>query len=275
MGWNQSDGRPVNSGTKKRTAGPIVCVIVGAVVCISLGVYFFLRSEAVSTDSNDTVRPTKIADFKAAKARQPAEDGTATQKPAPLGPQKVGETRDGKILLPSGRLHTVKGVRTNDFTKATTGKYAIFNHDCENEIACMLTIEPGEGLVGTPSYNGRFKEEFLESLKEPIIIKADDSEEDKELKRNVIQAKIDLKDAMDRGEDIEQIMLDTRAEYQKLSIYKQELKWQIDELSKEEDCSTQDLEDLVEAANKLLAEKGIAPLKYGPLIKRKILMMKH
>jgi hypothetical protein len=138
-----------------------------------------------------------------------------------------------------------------------------------------LTIQPGQGLVGTPRYNGRFTKEFLESLKKPIVINDDDSEEDKELKRNVNLAKQELKAAYDRGEDIEKIMLDTRREYQDLAMYKQELRQLIYEYKKTENPSDQDVEDYVTAANKLLEAKGIAPLNIGPISRRKLMMMRE
>ena len=204
------------------------------------------------------------------------------EEPAPVKidpnarPTKVGETVNGYIKLPSGRLHKVRGVITNSVSAVQTkGKYEIFEHHCENEIACLLTIEPGQGLVGTPRYNGRFTKEFLESLKKPIVINDDDSEEDKELKRNVNLAKQELKAAYDRGEDIEKIMLDTRREYQDLAMYKQELRQFIYEYQKNESPSDQDVEDYVTAANKLLEAKGIAPLNIGPISRRKLMMMRQ
>ena len=192
-------------------------------------------------------------------------------------PTKVGETVNGYIKLPSGRIHRVLGVVTNSATASIKGKYEIFDHACENEIAGFLSMEPGQGLVGTPRYNGRFKRDFLESLKHPIIVSKDDSPEDAALKRNVIQAKIELKEALDRGEDIEQIMLDTRREMQDLARYKQELKQQMHEMvkSSEGEMTTEEMQDLLDAANKMLDAKGIAPMTFGPLTRRKIMMMRE
>ena len=191
-------------------------------------------------------------------------------------PTKVGETVNGYIKLPSGRLHKVRGVITNSVSAVQTkGKYEIFDFHCENEIACLLTIQPGQGLVGTPRYNGRFTKEFLESLKTPIVINDDDSEEDKELKRNVNLAKQELKAAYDRGEDIEKIMLDTRREYQDLAMYKQELRQLVYEYRSTGNPSEQDVEDYVAAANKMLEAKGIAPLNIGPISRRKLMMMRE
>ncbi len=193
-------------------------------------------------------------------------------KPPPM-PTRIGEIRNGYIMLSDKTLHKLgKNVFTNTVASSIKGKYEIFRYRCENEIACLLSMHPGEDLVGSSGYNGRFTREFLESLKTPIMIGPDDTEEQKELKRYVIQAKKDLEEAYDRGEDIEKIMLDTRKEYQDLANYKHELSVMVYEYKKETKVSEQDVEDYVNAANKMLEAKGIAPLKPGPLTRRKLMM---
>ena len=251
------------------------------VIAVALGVFwFFSRSNSEAPTAKENKKPAKIAevtpDLSApAKAKEPAQE-----PPKPIDPNarptKVGETLNGYIKLPSGRLHRVRGVVTNSASASIKGKYEIFDHPCENEIAGFLAMEPGQGLVGTPRYNGRFTRDFLESLKHPIVVSPDDSPEDAALKRAVTQAKIDLKDAYDRGEDIEQIMLDTRREMQDLARYKQELKQQLHEMVKgDAEMSTEEMERLVDAANQMLDAKGIAPMTFGPLTRRKIMLMRE
>ena len=69
-------------------------------------------------------------------------------------------------------------------------------------------------------------------------------------------------------------MLDTRKEYQDLARYKMELQELINEYKKEEGVTDEDVEDFVQAANKKLEEKGIAPLNVGPITRQKIRMMR-
>ena len=244
----------------------LLIVVVGALVAW----YCLAPSDLAETDEPEQTKGL-IAEVQPSAAGKVAEP--EPEQPKELPPQKVGETRDGYIKLPSGRLHKVRGVITNSVSATQfKGKYEIFEHHCENEIACLLTLNPGEGLVGTPRYNGRFIKAFVESLKTPIVIGPDDSEEDRELKQNVIAAKQNLKEAMDRGEDIEKIMLDTRKEYQELARYKMELMGAINEYKKGEGVTDEDVEDYVQAANKMLEEKGIAPLNVGPITRQKLRM---
>ena len=261
------------AGAPSKGRGLLAAAIV--VLGAGLAVWWMMKGEEKKVTVEKSVeKPAPVLPKTPAKAEK-------VEEPAPVKidpnarPTKVGETVNGYIKLPSGRLHKVRGVITNSVSAVQTkGKYEIFEHHCENEIACLLTIEPGQGLVGTPRYNGRFTKEFLESLKKPIVINDDDSEEDKELKRNVNLAKQELKAAYDRGEDIEKIMLDTRREYQDLAMYKQELRQLVYEYKATENPSDQEVEAYVAAANKLLEAKGIAPLQIGPISRRKLMMMR-
>ena len=274
--------KPAKSAVDKTGKSSAIAkgLVAGVVVVASaVAAWYFLSQKPEAPTEPTAEKPAKTSPAVPTKvAPKPVEE--KAEEPPKIDPNarptKVGETVNGYIKLPSGRIHRVLGVVTNSATASIKGKYEIFDHACENEIAGFLSMEPGQGLVGTPRYNGRFKRDFLESLKHPIVVTPDDSPEDAALKRNVIKAKIELKEALDRGEDIEQIMLDTRKEMQDLARYKQELKQQMHEMVKgDSEMTTEEMEDLLNAANKLLDAKGIAPMTFGPLTRRKIMMMRE
>lgn len=202
-----------------------------------------------------------------------AEEISADQKPIDPNarPTQAGQVLNGYILTGSGRMHKIRGAITNNIG-LVKADYEIFDHYCENEIACLLSLKPGATIVGDPPYRGRLIADFIESLKDPIIVKDADSEHDKELKRAVIATKIDLKEAMDRGENIEQILLDARAECRRLAEYKRLLQDEVREKVKDGEMSPEDFKDYVDAANKMLEDKGIAPLRLSPIMKRKLML---
>ena len=143
-----------------------------------------------------------------------------------------------------------------------------FKHTSEAQIAGLLEVKPGSMIVGDMKYSYRFVEDFKESLKEPIEILDSDSEYDKQLKLDVIETKKQLKAAMDRGEDIAQIMTDTRNELRKLGQYRDELKKELQKIHREGEYTDQEVEDFTAAANKLLADKGCRPIKMPTLLMR-------
>ena len=125
-------------------------------------------------------------------------------------------------------------------------------------------------MIGSPVLGERFRQQFLKSLEEPIIVTAEDSPEDAQLKRDMIATKIDLKARMDEGEDICKIISDTHREVQDLARYKAMLQKEIHEASKNPDMTMEDVDDLISAANQMLDAKGIAPITLGPISRRLI-----
>ena len=248
----------------------LVVVAVGLLYLVSVS----LRGKEALPPQQER-KPTKaIKDVTPAIPRQPERIiGEAPQKVDPSArPSKVGEIVNNYVKLPSGELHYIKGEVTNNVAETSRDWFNVFEHRCENDIACLLTLEPGETLVGTPVYRGRFVKEFLKSLETPIIPSADDPQEIKDLKRMVTEAKIELKAAYDRGEDIEQIMLETRNQMQDLAAYRQALETELFDTIKD-NPSPEDVEDFIKAANQMLASKGIAPMELNPLTRKRLQRM--
>lgn len=149
-------------------------------------------------------------------------------------------------------------------------KYRIFRHRSENEIAALLMAKPGAAMIGSPRYHG-LTEDFMKSCEEPIIVTADDDEYTAKLKRDMVQAKIELRQRMADGESLEKIIEDTRAEYRKMSEYRRTLTKEVMDMIRKDDVSAEDVDLFVEAANKMLDAKGIAPIKISGITKQWII----
>lgn len=282
-GKSASSSRPNAQSHRRRVI--LRGVVVGIVVVMAaIAAWYFLRpaEKPAPLPSVPKVQKPKVEKPRPAPKPKPVATNIVEAKPEPIKidpnarPEKVGEIVNGYIKLPSGKLHKIRGEVTNDVSRTSVSKYEIFQHHTDNEIACFLTMTPGEGLVGDPRYKGHFKDEFLESLKVPIVIEPDDDEYTRNLKQAVKETRISLKNALDSGEDIEQIMADTRREMQDLHNYKRFLENELSSYRKQEGVTDSDIEDFIAAADKLLAEKGIAPLKVGPITKKRMeLLMKE
>ncbi len=134
----------------------------------------------------------------------------------------------------------------------------IFPETANRDIAVLITLEPGTELLGSDEYDETFVRSFKESLKTPIIVTEDDSEEAADLKRAVNKVKIDLKARMDDGEDIAEIMTATRRELRELGAYREDVKSIIEEVVSKPETTKEDLDDVVNAANKMLEERALA-----------------
>ena len=90
----------------------------------------------------------------------------------------------------------------------------------------------------------------------------------------MIETKIDLAERMRNGEDIGKILEETHEEYQRLAILKMEVASELNKLRKDPNATLEDVEDFTSAANKILEERGIAPITLSPIAKRMLLRRK-
>lgn len=269
MAWNRgSEGAtPVKAKAKP---SPIRGIVAGLVVVVAVCVAyfaFFSSSEKSQTENAEKERG-RIKEVAPAATPKAAEPLQTPKKPKRI-PYWDQPTTNGltDVQIRIWKLHRNPPPYTN---RVTTAKppFAIFPTRAENEIACLMTLEPGEGLVGDGFYGEKFKQEFLKSCEVPIIATDEDTEYQRKLKADMNQIKIELRQRMADGEDLGKILSDTRKEIQRMAQVKQQLESEVRKMIREDAQSEADIDSYVEAANKMLEGKGIAPLKLNPLTRR-------
>jgi len=237
--------------------------LVAGMIVVTAGVgvvlWMFGRSDETTAADRQEKAPELIKSVGSAKVTEPAPAANRVERQRP--PQRVGELRDGYRLWPDGKLTKVVGVTTSRVAKVTLAEKTFPNYS-DVAIAELLTMESGESMIGdSKDYYRRFDKVFAKSLETPIEIAEDDSDEVKDLKQSVIEVRNDLKARMDAGEDIREVMRQTRDQMRELSLYRKELEDQVVRLASEGDGFTQkDLDDLVGAANTMLKDRGAKPL---------------
>ena len=135
-----------------------------------------------------------------------------------------------------------------------------FNHAVETEIATLISIQPGETIVGEISYRG-FDNDFVNSLLDKIEITEEDSDFDREVKQGVIDVKKDLAARIKNGENLVQILKDAREELMRSAEYREQIGEMVREQLLNPDVSDEDLKDTIAAANKILESKGLPPMR--------------
>lgn len=259
MSWN----RPSNGASPKPTKKPATLkgLVAAVVVVCGAAIAWFVLSPAAPKESK--------ADEKT-KGR--IKEVTPAPAPKPLVPKPgmvFTTNRFGKVTEhpptnqwghpwhwgPNKKLHPA---HTSRIDRASLPLYErVFQNSADRHIAGLLVIEPGTDLIGSDEPSPWFLKSFEKSLKEPVLVTHDDTEEVKELKRAVNETKAELKARMDAGEDIVQILTDTRRELRELGAYREELKKQVEEYRKKGDITSADLKDMVDAANKMLTDRGL------------------
>jgi len=263
---------------KRPSAIVKVAMCFGVVAIIAIAILIVSKTSSPGPSKalgkNKTPIPTAVPDSAKKLSQSKSSPKPIVQESKPL-PYWKRDTTNGLSAAQIRKWkaeHRAPPGYTNDTSRTEAPpEYAIFSHVSENEIACLLTMEPGMTLVGEPSYGKRFVEDFMKSCETPIVVTEDDTPEQAELKRLMNETKIDLRQRMADGEDLGQILRDTRQEYSRLAEYKQTLEHELNELKKDNSLSMDDIDDFVKAANKLLDAKGIAPIKMTPITRRMLL----
>ena len=273
MAWNQpttTEHSAKRSKPRKPSKG-VWLVATAVVVVATAGLVIALLPRGKVTPSAVVEKPveTKVASTPSVLVPEPQQPVEVKVDPN-ARPTKVGEVVNGYVMLPSGRIHKPTGVVTNRVADYGKSKYSIFENRSDNEIAGILMANPGEAVVGTKRYDKWFEKQFLKSIETPIKVSPDDEPWQADLKKLVMQARLELKEAHDKGEDIAAIMSESRQQLQDLAKYKQSVK-QIYAQNVKECATEQEVADLQKAVNVMLEEKGCAPMNFTPLTKMRLM----
>ena len=265
-------------GTWRRRPVPAKGLAAGIVVVAgALGAFWWLsRSEPARPGEDEAKsRPGKTAGTTPAapgpRAAEPAAVPEQEAAPKPLKPQRVGEIRDGKMLMVDGRLRTMSKHAVTTTVARISIADKTFERSTDQMLAHILEMEPGETMIGDSAllYKG-FDKEFVKSLDTPIIYDKDDDIYVKELKAGVQALRQELKERMEAGEDINALLAETRDQMQELGLYRQELKDQVIQLTQDKDLSQEDYDEIIRAANTMLEERGSKPLDLPVAVKHRL-----
>lgn len=263
MSWNRTN--TVSSALSATGAGKrniIRGIIAGAIVVIAAtACWFFLVPSTPSKLSKPTKHSSLIKEVTPAPAPRLTERDWANLSLVELRRVKPEETnRLSAAQIAIWKRHHPWPPPNPKQMRRPKSEWKIFHNLAENQIAGLLNVAPGMQIVGARTYDERFVKSFLKSVAQPIVISDGDSEYEKNLKQAVKDAKIQLKEAYDRGEDICKLMQDTFNELQRLGQFKNELERMALRQINKKGTTAADAEDTISAVNKMLEEKGIAPI---------------
>lgn len=280
MGWNGSGGgsTPVKPSVTAKKPSPIRGLVAGGLVIVLAAVAyfaFFSGSEKPQVEAEGK-KPSKIKEVNPAAAPTNAipEKPKKVVEIRKLGNGKLMKYVDGKEawMFPRDDYHGP--IITTRVNRVETLAEKTFKHSADRQIASLIMHRPGDKISGSPDYKGSFVRNFLKSYENPFMIEPGDTPEQKELKKAVAEVKGDLKARYEAGEDIAQLMIDTRKNLRELASYKREIEKEVTRLSREEGTTAADVEDFVKAANKMLEDRGIHPMGISGLLKHQINILK-
>lgn len=151
---------------------------------------------------------------------------------------------------------------------------SIFHNKSEREIAAFLLAEPGRVMIRPVNFDIAFDKNFEESLLKEIEFTPDDTPEQKELKSAVIETKKELLAMKSKGKKPSEVMNEAANELYQLGQYRSQLEKEVLSVRNDPNKSSQDLIETVMAANIMLKEKGLKPIRQPNLFIRKALLNK-
>lgn len=135
----------------------------------------------------------------------------------------------------------------------------VFSNSTDNLIASLLSEEPGTRFLDLRLDNS-FDEQFIETLKYPITVSADEDEDVRLLKEVVIDARRSIEKYMQEGMKPSEVVASSLAEMNKIADYKDLLQKNYEMLiAKEDDIEIVKL--YVNEANLVLDEYGASHLR--------------
>lgn len=268
---------PKVKGSKKREARYGIGIAVAVVVLMVAAIAWLVFATDEGRESEEAGRGAKkdiIAETAPATTAIVNPEARIAETSKPLRKWECPVEHTNELTAAELRKwNIVHRPRLEPFTRERPrADYEIFDYRSENMIASLLAAKPGQGFIGTPNYKG-IAEDFLESCRHPIVVTDDDDEYSAALKRDMIAVKMEIKGRLDNGESLADILQETRKEYQRLAQCRRFVQEELRKMEKE-NPSPEDIDDFVTAANKLLEEKGIAPISVGPITKRRLMKLR-
>lgn len=265
MPWNGSQQNSIQKPTVKvaKKTSWIKYLLFAVILSSTIaGFYFWLCDEPPIQDTQEIVKKKKMVPKKAFKpttVRKPAEPKKTVQKWPEKSPHPDGEWRHGEgprsIAVTNGCVVSYPHCPGVQLILPHPKFSAPFKNISDNELARLISIKPGDDFIDAPLPRD-FDQRFTESLLSPIQITEDDTPEKAELKRQVIEARKILIDAVKRGESPREIVIEEGKRLRKMM----QIKDNYERIIREEianGATDQDIRDIATAANQLLEKEGI------------------
>ena len=266
MAWNGSDGaaKPQKSVMRAKPSawrGLLAAIIViggAAGVCL----YFFGSAAGDGQRAKDKDRVSKIAEVAPELAVRQSGAGSQAEEQQPSATNEVAKSEfdDGRVLqsTTTNGMYIVEMYRMPDGKKLKKYRYStpsIWHSNTDQLLHMALSTPPGVTMPPIPYTRGTATKDFYDSLNTPIVINDDDSDEVREAKERVIEARETVKQLLSEGYTFEDIMADFEQQNAKDAEMRQEVSDRIEEIKREGDIDM--AREYMHKANEFLRESGI------------------
>ena len=273
MSWNKPSPNTVDATSSSRSAGRgkmprLRSGLFAGLLVVALGAlcYFMFRPSA-ATPKRDSMKDRGLIK-EVTPAAAPTNAASAATASKPKREPKLKQPHEFKN--PSARLaHEVallKNVR--ELHVGDPNRRELFHFASEQQLEGLLQVPFGEYSpdVDLPP---NLDEDFLESMKHPILAEKDDTPEEIEMKKAMNKLKIEIAARLKNGEKLADIIHAEKRESNRVAEFRQDTSLFIRDMIKQGE-TLDDVRAFVEAANKKIAEKGGKPLTISKEMENRI-----
>ena len=286
MAWNGSNGKNTNGtsaakrpvdGAKKSPSIVRGAFAALAVVALAAGAWLLVsRNGGAPAEPDEDKRPVTKQD---AEPRRPS---TPVVAPAEQKPEEKPVSEREKRLkyyrdkygdnIPENLKPVVYFLEhPPQKTFKVQGDTPYLRHPSERHIAGLVLKEPGTFFVMKPEYGESFDKDFINALVDKIEIYDDDPEDVKRMKREVEEVKKEIAAICRKeGKTPSEVMNEQATAMFELGRYQRDLEAELDKIYDSPDLTDAEVDDFCKAANKLLENKGLAPLALPDLSRRSV-----
>lgn len=277
MSWNKPNQANGNRLVEKRKGSGLAVkgALAGLIVVLGGAAWLVFSPSGKPVETSTGVKKALIKEAVPAPAKT-QEVVVATGKKWPDKPprgEKLWRHGEGprSVAVTNGLLVTYPNYPGVKMILPDPANRPPFKNILDNEIASILSIKPGDTVIDVPLPRD-FDKKFAENLLDKVVITEDDTPEQAEMKRQVIEARKILVEAVKRGESPREILTEERKNLRRLMTLRDNYQQIVREQLKD-GATAQEISDTVTAANKMLEKEGIEhpvvlPYKQALILKK-------
>lgn len=265
MSWNRpNDCKTASKGSKRfRFSKPLlllVSIVIVALVCI-----FYLKPVQNEPDGQEKKAQSRIKSTVTTNAPVKSAKTEKMHFGVPHS-EWVKLSHAQKVALGQA-AYDAEAAKIDptymDRKKAHDAEVAArpFKYMSENVVANIFSLKPGDNVL-MYEFHPKMEEDFLKSFSDEIVIRDTDSDEVKELKKNMIYLKPQIKKMMEEGHKLSDILNDYRKTIAKAYTLETNLRRELDKI-KRTATSVDDVNDFIKAANLMLKDVGVESFTYN------------
>jgi len=259
-----------------KPSGAFKGAIAGIIVVIAaIGAWYFLTRGTGNGEQGTDDKPkkiSKIAEVTPAKVKPttgntPATNDTPKKSTKPVLPI-LGKTPTGEEYVAMTAKTNEDGVVTERYqlpdgswkrvVQLQRKETMVFDNDFDLALSLIATTPMDQELPPMPDMGDDLEAVFKKAIESPIIIKEDDPERVKEMKRGAQQIRLEIADLLAEGYSIKQILNEHNGLREQNIMVRREFQSELNELYRSGDI--EGAQKYLETMNKALDEKGILPL---------------